>query len=41
MTIDAKPVEVIATPARPLTDDEWAIIVAVVGLVAAIGRASN
>jgi len=39
MTIDAKPVEVIATPA--LTDDEWSILVAVVGLVAAIGKASN
>ena len=39
MRIDAKPVEVIATPA--LSDDEWAILVAVVGLIAAIGRASN
>ena len=38
MKISAKPVEVIATP---LSDDEWNSLVAVVGLVAAIGKASN
>ena len=39
MRIDAKPVEVIATPS--LSDDEWNIIVAAVGLIAAIAKASN
>ena len=38
MKISAKPVEVIATP---LSDDEWNILVAIVGLAAAIGKASN
>jgi hypothetical protein len=39
MKISAKPVEVIATPA--MSDDDWNILVAAVGLVAAIAKASN
>ena len=38
MKISAKPVEVIATP---LSDDDWNILVAAVGLVAAVAKASN
>lgn len=40
MRIDAKPVEIIATPA-PTEDEWWTILVAAVGLIAAIAKASN
>ena len=39
MRIDAKPVEVIATPT--VSDDEWRIIGAIAGLIVAIGMACN
>ena len=38
MRIDAKPVEIIATPA-PSADDWWTIVAAAVALAAAIGKA--
>jgi hypothetical protein len=38
MRIEAKPVEIIATP---ITDDEWKIIGAIAALIVAIGQACN